>query len=207
MHLVLTCNPKVAKSPTERAQMMSRAFNLLVKRIKYHTGLKRLPFYLVVEQTDLGEPHFHILLRAPYIEQRWLSEQWEDLTGAFEVWVEHIKNPMRAARYITKYITKAPMRFGTMKRTWRSKDWERAKPLKPEHDWKRAETRVMQNVGMAWMLKLLRDDGWTIIRAGPDGLEAKPPYEGAIPPLWSTAVEVQTLPKRRKKADWAREAA
>jgi len=206
-HLVLTMKVIGDRTPAETASELVKSFDLLLKRIKYHYKIKRPAYFYVIERHDSGEPHMHVLTRMPYIPQAWLSEQWEEITGASNVWIEQIKNPLRAMRYITKYLTKAPERFGRMKRHNCSKNWRLKKPLKPEHDWKRAETRVLKSIDVAWLVKLYRDQGWTIIRAGPDGVTARAPHAGMKPPLWHSAAPAEALPKRRKKADWTQEAA
>jgi len=200
MMITLTSNPAVGDSPTDRAQRMSAAFNKLVKRIKRRTKLLHLPYFVAVEATQNHEPHFHVLLRAPFIPQAWLSTQWNELTGAPIVHIKRIKNPRSAARYISKYISKAPARFGTMKRYWHSKDWDLAPPVKSEHDWSNARTYTLEGVSQAWIVTLLRQAGWKNIRAGPDGVEAERPYPGAPIPLQDCMKEISGLPRRRSAA-------
>jgi hypothetical protein len=54
----------------------------------------------------IGYPHYHALLRAPYIDQRELSRLWGDLCGAPVVWIAKIDQSFSSFRYLTKYLTK-----------------------------------------------------------------------------------------------------
>jgi hypothetical protein len=75
------------------------------------------------ERTKAGEPHLHILLRAPFIPQDWIAEAMAELSGSPVCWIEAIANTRSAIRYVTKYVTKEPAQFGTGKRYWLSRNW------------------------------------------------------------------------------------
>ena len=53
-----------------------------------------------------GFPHYHALLRSPFIRQKQLSQIWGDLTGAPVVWIAKIDQTFSSFRYLTKYLTK-----------------------------------------------------------------------------------------------------
>lgn len=125
--LTLTAKPKEGETPTERLTLLHTAWKKLTKRImrKYHWP--KLHYLAVVEKTKRGEPHLHILLRCGFIPQRWLSAQMQELAGAPVVDIRAIHNARHAIRYVTKYIGKAPGKFGTHQRYWMSRDWEQVK--------------------------------------------------------------------------------
>lgn len=82
-----------------------------INRVWSHlrTYLKRYfghaPEYIrVLEYQGNGNAHLHILLR-DYIPQAWLSDAWEALGGGRVVDIRQVGMD-RAARYVSKYITK-----------------------------------------------------------------------------------------------------
>lgn len=70
--------------------------------------------YAVVElsinrETQLWHPHLHILSKGKYIPQKRLSQQWCVASkGSMIVDVRPVKSGRKAARYVSKYMGKAP---------------------------------------------------------------------------------------------------
>lgn len=122
--LTLTVNPARGQSANNRRDMLHDAWKRLVKRILRKHKWKTLPYMAFLERTKAGEPHLHILLRCPFISQRWLSEQMRKMIGAPIVWIERINSTSHAVRYVTKYVSKAPAQFGKGKRYWVSRGWQ-----------------------------------------------------------------------------------
>jgi len=122
--LTVTVNPQVGASPEERLFMLSNAWNIVVKRLRRKYVGKTIDYLCVVEETKNGEPHLHILLRCPYIPQRFLSDCFAELIGAPVVDIRAVKGLREVVRYVAKYITKAPKQFGHAKRYWCSKGWD-----------------------------------------------------------------------------------
>lgn len=131
--ITLTCNPHLYETPDEAARDMVRSWRLLVRSIKKAKKIKRLPFCLVFERTKKGWPHLHILIRAPFIDQKWLSERWQDLCGAKVVDIRAIQDTGRASSYVAKYVGKEPFAFEGTKRWWRSRDYNEKEDDPPPH--------------------------------------------------------------------------
>jgi len=131
--LTLTVNPRIGDSPEHRLRLLSHAWKVLVKRLRREHGTKAIQYLAVVEQTKLGEPHLHILLRSPFLPQKVLSSAMQDLIGAPVVDIRKIRNQREVVRYVAKYITKAPEQFGSAKRYWHTPDYEVDK-WSPEQD-------------------------------------------------------------------------
>jgi hypothetical protein len=181
--VTLTANPAVGVSPADRARQLARAWRLVVGRAKRQFKIADLNYLAVFEATKRGEPHLHILLRSPFIPQRWLSDQMRAIMRSPIVDIRQVKNPRQAAHYVAKYIGKAPHRFATCKRYWHSKNWvttEAARKLdipRPtgqwviddralwiiEQDW-RADHLKVETIGQG-MIRCTRDIYRT--RAGP----------------------------------------
>lgn len=60
----------------------------------------------MLEEHKSGFPHFHLVVRSPYVAQEELSRDWCKLTDAFIVDIRKIDPGRRVARYISKYLTK-----------------------------------------------------------------------------------------------------
>lgn len=123
MFITLTHKNNGTYSREEAAKRLSGVFNIVAKRIRRLYGYKRLPYLCVFEAHKSGYPHLHILLRCEWIDQKVLSAWCSELLDSPIVDVRRVKNQSMAAFYVTKYVGKAPGKFGTSKRYWHSKDW------------------------------------------------------------------------------------
>ena len=121
--VTLTSNPKTGTSPASRARALAKAWPMIVKRACKKYGYKAIPYFCVFEATKRGEPHLHILARVKWLDQKWLSQQMRELTGAPIVDIREVKSSKQIAHYISKYIGKEPHRFATCKRYWRTQSW------------------------------------------------------------------------------------
>lgn len=130
--VTLTCNPSRYETPDEAARDLKRALVLLRRHMKEKRGIDRLPFIVVFERTKNGWPHMHLLVRAKYIPQRWISGEMARLIGAPIVDIRRIRGTKEAASYVAKYIGKEPYAFEGSKRWWRSHNYELEKPEKVE---------------------------------------------------------------------------
>lgn len=117
--LTLTCSTRANPDPEEAFRRLSDAVNKLFKRIRRRCAPAPVEYFLVWELTRAGHPHAHLLLRGPFISQRWLSAQWADLAGSPIVDIRAVSNAQAAASYVAKYLTKALSAPCRMKR-WRS---------------------------------------------------------------------------------------
>ena len=165
--LTLTSNPAIGLSPAHRCWMMKKALPELMRRAAARAGIEKIEYMAFPELTKHGEPHLHIPLRGPYIDQAWLARTWKALTGAYIVWIEKLDGPGRAARYVAKYVTKGPARFGRGKRYWGTRNyapgWTPEKPVMDAWDppWVRIEKSLDEYVrhaeGLGWWVAWERD--------------------------------------------------
>ena len=121
--ITLTSNPARYENAIERARALANAWRIIVKRIKRKYGYASLPYLCVFEATKKGEPHLHILARSKWIDQKWLSAQMAELTGAPIVDIRRITVGKAIAAYISKYVGKEPHRFARCKRYWSTRDY------------------------------------------------------------------------------------
>lgn len=122
--LTLTVNPAEAESACERAKSLSDAFKVLIKRARRKFTKGDIQYLAVFEETKRGEPHLHILLRAPFIPQKWISETMLELINAPIVDIRRVGHARNAARYVSKYLAKGPKPFANLKRYWMSQGYD-----------------------------------------------------------------------------------
>lgn len=159
--ITLTVNPAVGIDRADRARTLVKAWRLIVKRAKKRHGYKHIAYFCVFEATKAGEPHLHILSTVPWLDQKWLSRQMDEIAGAPIVDIRKVRSVTHAARYIAKYVGKAPHKFGTLKRYWHTRGWDLT-PYKPEPDpgfWSSAWTptdKTLEALQEEWEFQ-----GWT----------------------------------------------
>lgn len=156
--LTLTVNPAIDETVEGRARALSNAFKLLIKRARRKFVKAPIEYFAVFEETVKGNPHLHILLRAEFIPQKWLSDTMRELINAPVVDIRKVSSKGAAARYIAKYIAKGPKAFGNLKRYWSSKGYN------PEA---RRAARERDDFGSPWViiktpLWMLADAFWTM---------------------------------------------
>lgn len=108
----------------ERARLIKWAWTNLRRLICRHYKTTKVPFIAIFEETERGEPHLHVLARMGFVDQKWLSKQWERMTGAFIVDIQAVRSQRGVAKYVAKYVSKAPKMWPGTKRYWRSLDWD-----------------------------------------------------------------------------------
>lgn len=86
---------------------LHRTLQHLIQALRRQYGI--IEYARFVERTQRGRFHIHLVLDAPFIPQKELSELWRTAThGAFIVDIRAVHSARQVARYVTKYLTKAP---------------------------------------------------------------------------------------------------
>lgn len=160
--LTLTIRRKPGAEANKAALELTRAWRILRLRILRKYRIKKLPFAAIMEATKAGWPHLHILLRSIWIDQRWLSEQMQDIADSPTVFIERIDNKARVNAYVAKYCGKAAHKFGTAKRYYFSQDYmiADAKKQKPLFDFGAGWDREPYNL-RTWC-KNWKEFGWRV---------------------------------------------
>jgi hypothetical protein len=131
--LTLTVNPATGTDADDRACRLVDAFQALIKEARRRHPNAPLEFLAVFEKTKRGEPHLHVLLRGPYLEQRWISEFMAARIDAPVCWIRAVENIAKDAGYVAKYISKDPAPFLGTKRYWTSRNYSEH-PFEDEED-------------------------------------------------------------------------
>ncbi len=147
--MTLTTRAVEGGDPVAEARRQGDAFAALVRLIKKRCRGEEFAFFAVREATKRGWPHLHVAMRAPFLSWRWLSENWDRLSGSPGVDIRKVNQSTNAAKYLAKYIGKEPHRFGSTKRYWCSRNW---RDVVKEREFRRADWDsrwfiVMRHIG------------------------------------------------------------
>jgi hypothetical protein len=114
-----------------------RDFRKLIMRLgrrKLVTSYIRVP-----ELTKTGLRHDHVLFRGSYIEQKFLSEQWEAIHGAPVVDIRRVRGRRGIANYLANYLAKSPASRYSYSWTWVWKgfvgSWSYLKKIAYNNSW------------------------------------------------------------------------
>lgn len=152
--VTITNRRRPGLSPVQAAREMVEAWRTIIRRFRRINPGKEVEYFCVFEATRNGWPHLHILMRAPYMPQQWLSAQMKGLTGSPVCWIEYIEDSGRAAAYVAKYTGKEPHKFGTLKRYWRSAGYKVAS----ESEWVGALSLFRTWVIRTIPISMIRED-------------------------------------------------
>jgi hypothetical protein len=121
--LTLTCRPQHGETPLQAYHRVRGKIRVLFSAIRKEFGPQQ--YAVICEKHKNGFPHWHLLTRGSFVPQRWLSSQWERLTGAFRVDIRRITDPDATAAYCVKYITKG-MCFARLDKRFRVVSFSRS---------------------------------------------------------------------------------
>lgn len=121
--ITFTWDASRPESPERARQLMGEAWKLLVARVRRRYPDHEFHYFVAVERTRRGYPHFHVLARVGWIDQRWLSRQCAALWGAPVVDIQPIRTMFGIAFYLGGYLTKSLAKIGTGKRYWFSQGY------------------------------------------------------------------------------------
>lgn len=126
--LTLTSKLDPAAMPDHAAQDLVRAFRKLIAHArKKHPG-EDIQYLAIFESTGRGWPHLHVLLRAPYLPQRWLSAFMARELASPVVDIRQVKSRKGVSKYVAKYVAKGLGHFCGCKRYWSSGRWRKPDP-------------------------------------------------------------------------------
>jgi hypothetical protein len=124
--ITLTVNPPLYDSPRQAFEKTAPAVAKLTQTIRRHKG--PIEYLRVLEVTRKGWPHYHLVARSPYIDQGWLSNEWDKLTHAPIVDIRAIKQSQEVYWYVMKYLGKQRYIEWTNRRVTMTRAFAPAKP-------------------------------------------------------------------------------
>jgi len=102
--LTLTINPARHETPRAAFDATRRQVPVLFTQLRQRFG--EVEYLRVTEVTRLGWPHYHCLVRSPYLPHPVVKSLWDKLTGATIVDVRQVDKSFRAYTYLVKYLSK-----------------------------------------------------------------------------------------------------
>lgn len=155
--ITLTANPAMFEYPGDAARAMTKAWRAARRAIENLYGGKKGEYLTVVESTQRGWPHLHVLTTRRWIDQRWLSALWQRLTGAHIVDIRRVTNDRMAASYVAKYLGKAPHRYLNCKRYYFTRGYLPKDEAPPSpFDWTKADHETLNGSLELFSLALLK---------------------------------------------------
>jgi hypothetical protein len=76
----------------------------LIRALRKRFG--HVEYLRVVELTDKGWPHYHLMVRSDYLPQKVVAKIWEELTAAKIVDIREVRQFFNSFQYLVKYLTK-----------------------------------------------------------------------------------------------------
>jgi len=119
--VTLTTAGHGTRTPREVWNEARRQISELAKTFRRTHG--EFEYCRVLEPHKSGYPHFHLIVRSPYIEKEELSRRWAHLSGAFIVDIRRINPARNVARYVAKYLTKCPKNLITERRVTQTRNF------------------------------------------------------------------------------------
>lgn len=121
--ITITCRRGQFATPEEAAAAIAKAWGTAVLKWRRLNKWHKCEYFCVFEATKAGWPHLHVLWRGHWLDYQWLSKLMSKLLNSPRVHVSAINTRKQAAFYVSKYFSKAPVRFGTCKRYWSSRNF------------------------------------------------------------------------------------
>lgn len=128
--ITLTTCGQPGETPRQIFDWTRRQLSELSKQ--YRREGREFEYLRALEATQLGFPHYHLLVRSQYLDQKELSHRWAHLTRAFIVDIRSLTRDENASRYVMKYLTKAgSVPFTKRRLSWTKKFFPPAQPQPP----------------------------------------------------------------------------
>lgn len=162
LFITLTSRRRASLTPDQAAQQLVSCWRRIRRKYVKEHGKGSLPFLAVFEATKKGWPHIHLVARARWLSQKWLSKQMKKLHNSPHVDVRRVHGVSKVAAYISKYISKNPHRFAGVKRYWRSLDYLLPPTEKPYDVWDDMPSWHIERQGWACLVSDLIEAGWRV---------------------------------------------
>lgn len=102
--ITLTMRHDDNTDPVQLAHVFKLKMPRLIEKIRRTWGA--MEYMYVFELHKSGHPHVHMLQRGEYIPHKWLSREWQKLTGSWKVDIRKIRRERDISKYVSKYLGK-----------------------------------------------------------------------------------------------------
>jgi hypothetical protein len=128
--VTLTTTGHDVRTPRETFDATRRQISELAKL--YRREGRSFEYLRVIETHESGYPHFHLLVRSPWLDKQELSHRWCHFTQAFIVDIRKVSNDDRGIQYVMKYLGKQNSVPFTKRRLSWTRNFFPKKPPDPE---------------------------------------------------------------------------
>jgi hypothetical protein len=125
----LTIDPARHETPRAAFHTTSKALSVLVRDLRSAFG--EWEHLRVLELTRKGWPHYHLMVRSPYVPHAWIRSRWAHLTGAHIVDIRQIKAQDKVYWYVVKYLAKQTRIDFTNRRVSQTRGFFKDPPFDP----------------------------------------------------------------------------
>ena len=102
--VTLTAEANQDRTPREVFDQTRRQISELAKT--YRREGKEFEYIRVLETHESGYPHYHLIVRSPWLDQKELSHRWCQFTQSYVVDVRKLSNDKKGVNYVMKYLGK-----------------------------------------------------------------------------------------------------
>lgn len=187
--LTLTVDPSLYDNPRHAFDETRRKVPEVMRSLRNRFG--EVEYLRVTELTRGGWPHYHLMIRSPYIPHAVVKAKWKDLTGALIVDLRQIKGSLNTYNYLVKYLSKMHKIGWTERHVSYSRNFfqDEDKPKKARLDL--SEQTVIESHPCTYLYARFR--GATLTMLGPN-LFALDPNHDAVQDLipaddWASCAE------------------
>ena len=208
--MTLTIRSDTEKSPKEVWDLTAPQVPELIRIIRKRRG--DCEYLRVLELHKTGYPHYHLLMRAPFLPQAELLKWWRELIGPLGIThtidgkektpagchIEKVDKSFGTFRYLVKYLTKLHKIEWTDRHVSYSKNFFRAEDLE---ETRYAETEILERHDEhPWMYLYRRYRRDVVTVSGEGEWELPQAYSGTPYDAWP---EELGLPKQSEpKGPW-----
>lgn len=102
--LTLTCRPLPNEEPTHTHFRIKPSISRLYQHLRHEVGSFEAATFK--ELHGSGQPHWHALVRSPFVDHQTIRKKWQQLTGSFIIDIRRIESAKVALNYVSKYVAK-----------------------------------------------------------------------------------------------------
>jgi len=130
--VTLTAQPGLSETPRNVFDRTRRQISELAKL--YRREGKEFEYIRVLEQHENGYPHYHLIVRSPWLDQKELSHRWCQFTQSYIVDVRKLSNNDKGINYVMKYLGKQTTNSFTDRRVSFTRNFFAPTPPEPKSE-------------------------------------------------------------------------
>lgn len=171
--LTLTIDPQLYDNPRHAFDQTRRKVPELMRFLR--TRYTDIEYLRVTELTKGGWPHYHLLVRSPYIPHSVVKDKWSALTGALIVDIRKVKGTLNTYTYLVKYLSKMHKIGWTERHVSYSRKFFAQTDKEIQHDFHLDEKTIIEAHPCTYLYARFR--GATLTMLGPNLFALDPNHD------------------------------